>query len=145
MATCPMAVPGTQVTVSDTRGGVALTFTTRTGDVRDLRHRVQTLAHHYEMHPQGGMMQWQNMHGGMGQSHGMGMGHGRGQGMGQGQGMGMGAGPMPRVHATVEDLPGGARVILTPVDPSDLAALRTRVHLHAQRMQSGQCWMRRSH
>jgi hypothetical protein len=46
MEMCPMRVPGTTVSVSDTDGGVAVVFKT-TGDVNELRHRVRHMA---EMH-----------------------------------------------------------------------------------------------
>lgn len=58
---CPMEVPGTAVVATDVDGGIALSFTTSTGDVADLRQRMRRMA---EMHNQpdghkmkdGGMM-----------------------------------------------------------------------------------------
>jgi hypothetical protein len=62
MEACPMAVPGTQVMTEDTRDGIAMEFTTMSGDVMDLRQRVRRMA---EMHSR---MQMQ--HGGMHEGHG---------------------------------------------------------------------------
>ena len=52
-SSCPMMVDGAQVAVSDAGGGVAMVFTTKDGDVEDLRARVENLA---EAHQRGGMM-----------------------------------------------------------------------------------------
>jgi len=53
---CPMQVPGTTVTATDVEGGVALSFTTSTGDVVDLRQRVRRMAEMHNRHHSGGMM-----------------------------------------------------------------------------------------
>lgn len=144
-AGCPMVVQGTDVTAADTEGGVALTFTTETGDVADLRTRVQHMAQMYGMHHgQAGMM-WHNM-GGEGMGHGgPGMG---GEGMGH-EGTGMGGpgmdhmaerGPMPAASTTMTDTDLGARLELRPTDPSQLDALREHVRWHQERLHSGECW-----
>lgn len=133
-AGCPMVVQGTDVSVVDTDGGVALAFTTDAGDVAELRTRVRSMAQMYGMHRgQGGMM-WHHM-------GGAGMGHG-GRGMG-GAGMGhmAGRGPMPAASDTVTDTDQGARLELRPTDPSQLEDLREHVRWHQQRMRSGECWM----
>ncbi len=143
-AGCPTAVEGTQVTASDTDGGVALTFTT-TGDVNDLRQRVGQMAQMYAMHQGQGHMMWRGMggaRGGMGPGarggmHG-GMGPGAQGGMGPGARGGMG--PMPAMTTRVNNVDNGASLVLTPTDPAQLDALRARARSHAQRMQSGQCW-----
>ena len=49
--------------------------------------------------------------------------------------------PMVPSHASAEDVPGGARLVLTSSDPSQLAALRDEVRAHASMMQKGQCPM----
>ncbi len=105
---CPMQVPGTTVTAADVEGGVALSFTTSTGDVADLRQRVRRMA---EMHSQ--------MHGRM---------HGQG-------------GMMPAATTSVEDITGGARVILRPGDPAQLEALREHARMQAARTAQGECPM----
>ncbi len=143
-ADCPMVVQGADVTVADTEGGAALTSTTDTGDVADLRTRVQHMAQMYAMHHgQTGMM-WHPM-------GGEGMGHGGpdmgGEGMG-GEGMGgegmepmAGRGPMPTTSTTMTDTDLGARLELRPTDPSQLDALREHVRRHQERLHSGECWM----
>lgn len=94
--------------------------------------------------------------------HAAGQGQGQGQGgsgcacgqhEGQGQacahcgghgehGKGMHGGMnMPASRATTEEVPGGMRLVLTPVDPSQRDALRESVRAHAGMMSSGQCPM----
>lgn len=130
-AGCPMVVQESDVVVSDTEGGVALTFTTGEGDVSDLRTRVQRMAQMYEMHRGHGALMWHHM-------GGDGMGHG-----GPGPGMGpMGEhSPMPAANATVTEIDKGARLELEPTDPSQLEALREHIRWHGQRMHAGECWM----
>ncbi len=132
-AMCPMA--GTQIVTSDTSDGVEIVFTT-TGDVADLRARVRHMAdmHNQMAGAQGGGMQGGGMQGSGMQGSGM-----QGSGM-QGSGMGMNMVPS---RASVEDVSGGARLVLVPMDPSQLAALRQQARMHAERMQKGQCPMMR--
>jgi len=122
---CPMEVPGTQVSVADTPDGVAVVFTT-SGDVAQLRHRVQGMA---AMH---GKMSGEGMAGGMMKSDGMGSG-----------GM-MGSDHMKKMVASTarsEDVEGGARIVLTPQDPAQLPELRAHAREHAGHMASGHCPM----
>ena len=44
MQNCPMKVPGTGVSVTDTENGIALTLTTKSGDVAELRRRIENMA-----------------------------------------------------------------------------------------------------
>lgn len=140
---CPMHVPGTQVSVEDTSDGVAKVFTT-TGDVTELRRRVHQMAERHEQ---------------MSKDHPMGPGGagpgGMGPGMGAGPGPGMGAGHMGdhkhmMAHAVpstarAEDIDRGARLNLTPKDPTKLAELRAHVRERAAHMASGQCPMEQAH
>jgi hypothetical protein len=41
---CPMNVKGAEVATADTKDGISLTFTTKSGDIADLRRRVQAMA-----------------------------------------------------------------------------------------------------
>jgi hypothetical protein len=107
MGMCPMNVPGTAATVTDVEGAVAISFTTRTGDVAELRRRVRHMA---EMHAQ----------------------H---------QGCEMHQMKMVPSTATVVDIDGGARMVLVPNDPAQLAALRQHARDHATMMASGRCPM----
>lgn len=134
-AGCPMAIEGVEVDVSDAEGGVAMEFTTDTGDVQDLRDRVRHMAAMYEIHRGGGHMMWH--HHMDGHRHGR-RGHGRG--MGPGRGMGGQRTPMPDATATMEEIDEGARLVLVPRDPAELDELRTHAQMQEQRMESGQCW-----
>ena len=115
---CPMEVQGTSVAVADTDDGVAVTFTT-TGDVAELRKRVHAMA---DMHAH-------MMHGGT---------------MGSGSAMGSGHMMVPS-DARAEDIDGGARIVVTPKDPAQLADLRAHAHEHAAQMSSGHCPMMEHH
>lgn len=119
-AACPGAVPGTRVTTSETSDGVALVYTT-TGDVADLRRRAEAMASRMDVRS------------------GTAMGRGMGRGGGPGGGMGMQTARMPAATARVEEIPGGARVVLTPEDPAQLDELRAHVKHHATMMGQGQC------
>ena len=120
----PMNAAGTQIAVSNTSDGVAIMFTT-TGDVADLRARVRQMA---------------DMRNEMAGAKGKGMqGDGLQRGM-QGGGMGVGMNMIPS-RAWVEDVPNGARLVLVPMDPSQLAALRQQARAQAEMMQRGQCPM----
>jgi hypothetical protein len=122
-AQCPMAVAGTSARAEDVDGGAAIAFTT-TGDVAELRRRVAHMAEMHTRHHGAG-------HGPMGDSSKMGM---------MGDGM-----MMPSAHARSEDIDAGARIVLTPNAPADLAQLREHTRQHAEKMASGQCPMMSMH
>lgn len=124
---CPMAVPGTQVVADDTPDGEAITFTTSSDRVAELRSRVHAMAELHNRRMQAG---------GMGST---------GSGSASAE-----QGPMqlprpempPPSRATVEDVDGGARVVVTPNDPSDAGQLRTVLRVHAEHMRdTGTCGM----
>jgi hypothetical protein len=108
---CPIALPGTKVEASDTQDGVALTFT-NPAQVDELRTRVRAAAAH---------------HAHMAGAHG---------GMGSGSDAGGGR-AMMTASARAEDVEGGARLVLTPRDPSGAQTLRSEVREHAEQMSSG--------
>jgi hypothetical protein len=110
--TCPMQVAGTTVTPADVEGGVALVFTTGSASVVELRQRVRRMA---EMHDQRGASGGMRMGGGM---------------------------MMPAATATVEDIEGGARLVLRPKNPAQLEALREHARMRAGRMARGECPLR---
>ena len=116
---CPMEVPDTKVSAEDTQDGVAVTFTT-TGDVSQLRQRVHHMAEMHEHMMQGGMSGSASM----GSDHMM---------------------KMVPSTARAEDIEGGARIVLTPKDPAQLAELRAHAHEHASQMASGHCPMMEHH
>jgi len=115
---CPLEVPGTTVTVADTDDGVALVFTTSGGDVADLRQRVQKMAEFHNSHHAPGAAA-----------------DPAGKAVGK---------PVPAT-ARAEDVDGGARIVLTPTESSQLEALREHVREHAQKMASGDCPMKKMH
>lgn len=118
-AHCPMMIDPatTQVSTADTSDGVAVTFTT-TADVNALRAHVREMA---------------AMHDRVAERHGAQTGSGM-----HGRGMHM---RMVPSHATAEDVPGGARLLLVPSDPAQVASLRQHVRMHAEMMQKGECPM----
>ncbi len=133
---CPMAVPGTRVAAADTPGGESVTFTTTPDRAADLRARVHAMVDMHNRHGEGGGKEGMRdgMHGGMMMGGGS---------MGP---SGAGADQMsmmpPPSRAAVEDVEGGARIVVTPNDPADLDRLRSAVLMHAQHMQeSGTCGM----
>lgn len=146
-AMCPMMIDPatTRVTTSDTRDGVAIELTT-TSDVNEVRARVHHMA---DMHNQiAGMRAGEQTETGM-EHRGMPRGTQGGVGM---QGDTTEAGEMPGhehmmgkqmvpSRATAEDIPGGARVVLVPADPSKLTALRQDARIRAEMMQKGECPM----
>ena len=44
MQSCPMNVPGTDLSITDAENGIVLTITTKSGDVAELRRRVEDMA-----------------------------------------------------------------------------------------------------
>jgi hypothetical protein len=141
---CPMMIDPatTQVTTTNTSDGAAMVFTT-TGDVNALRAQVRQMADmHNRMKGMHGGAMHEGMHGGMQQGGGMQHGDMHGSGMHGGamqhEGMRM---EMVPSHATVEDVPGGARLLLVPEDRSQLATLQQQARMHADMMKKGQCPM----
>lgn len=140
--TCPMAMnmANTQITTADTTDGIAIVFAT-TGDVADLRARVRKIADmHNRMAGEMGSVHGEGAQGGGMQAGGMqgdGMHCDQGGGM---HGMGMGAKLIPS-RASVEDVPGGARLVLVPADASQLEVLRQQARMWVEMMQRGQCPM----
>jgi hypothetical protein len=128
---CPMAVPGTHLSPMDTATGEALTFTTTPDQVPALREKVHAMADMHNRHHASGDA---GQHGGMGGMMGGGMeGHMGGMHM------------PPPSHAAVEDVPDGARIVVTPNDPADLQRLQSTIREHAQQMEQHGCGMMMDH
>lgn len=121
MGMCPMSVPGAQVAAEDTATGEALTFTTSPDQAGALRERVHAMAQMHNQHHSGDDSGHVGMHGMMGGGGGMTM--------------------PPPSQAVVDDLPQGARMVVTPKDPGDLQRLQATVREHAARMQQHGCGM----
>jgi hypothetical protein len=81
------------------------------------------------------------MHTKMGEMHHGGMIGSGGEMYGEMMGSGGMHGGMPMVpsRATVEDIPGGARLVIAPDDPAQVAALRDHARPHVAMMQKGEC------
>lgn len=115
---CPMQASGTTVTAEDVEGGAAALRFTTTGDVADLRDRLQRMAEMHNRHARGGM-------------HPM-----------RGRSEMMMSPAMMQAEARVEAVEGGARLVFTPADPDQGDGLRDAVRQRAERMAaSGQCPM----
>src|SRR5512140_625918 len=125
---CPMSVPGTKVSAADTATGEALTFTTTPDQAAALREKVHAMADMHNRHHASGAAEHGSMMGG---------------GMAGGSMGGMEMPPPSR--ATVEDLPEGARIVVTPNDPADLQRLQSTVRSHAEHMQQDGCGMMMQH
>lgn len=113
---CPMTVPGTTVAVREVEGGIALAFTTSTGDVSELRRRVHRMA---DMHETGcGMMPGHTTMMAGGKIYG---------------------GMMDSTTASADDVDHGARLVLKPSDLDELDSFRQLIRACAARMQQGTC------
>lgn len=142
---CPMIVAGTQVAASDAPAGEALTFTTASGDVGEVRRRAHAMAEGHDHGAagagHGGMGHGAGMMGAGMMGHGM-MGTGGGQarvGQGPGGGHGVHEAAIPPSRMAVEDVDGGARIVVTPDDPADLETVRSAVRARARHMQQHGC------
>jgi hypothetical protein len=144
---CPVAVPGTSVTVEDTDTGAALVFVT-TGDVADLRKRVAAMGSmHNDHHGKMGPLPTGAEAGGHDHSGHAGHGGGGEGGGGEHAGMDHGehaghAGGMISVHSKAEpsDVDGGAKLVFV-AGGADVAKLQSELRMHAQHLASGTCSM----
>ncbi len=147
MERCPVAVEGTEVMAEPTEQGAAMHFTT-TGDVDELRSRVQWMAdHHNQMMggedagemPRGMQQRRERMQRGEhGRMHGQQMREGKKRGMKRGTGAMMN---MPEAEARYEETEDGARLVFTAEDPEDAAQLQQHIAQHVERVQAGTCPM----
>lgn len=120
---CPNTVAGTQMTLSDTADGIAITYTT-TGNVVELRRRAASLAERMSAHSGTGM---QARHGSTGASA---------------RRRRRNRETLPAVTAHVEAVPDGARVVVVPIDHGQRDAVREQVRRHELTMLEGDCaWM----
>lgn len=115
---CPMDVGDVQVAAVDAKGYAAIDFTTTAGNVTELRDRVHAMADAHDRAPNGLMM--------------------RGQGV-PGEAWVFGNITLPLSTASVEEIPGGARMVLSPTRSSDLSRLQQDTSAWAMRLSYGQC------
>ena len=140
---CPVAVPGTSVTVEDTDTGAALVFVT-TGDAGELRKRVGAMAqmhndHHGAMGPlpdgkDAGGHSGHDMSGHAGHSSGH-AGHDMGKHAGH-------AGGMIGVHskAASSEIDKGAKLAFV-AGSAQVGKLQSELRVHAQHLATGTCKM----
>lgn len=117
---CPLGVEGATMTVEDTTEGVALTFTA--ANVEEMRERARNAS---------------ALHG----PQRLGAGHGGRHG--QGGQHGLQPLQLPPSYAGMDEIEGGARIRLIPVDPADRELLRARVRARAFAMGTVSCEERR--
>jgi hypothetical protein len=159
---CPVAVPGTSVTVEDAASGAALVFVT-TGDVAELRRRVSAMASmHNDHHGSMGALPDGKDGGGSDAGHDMSghAGHDAGGGHAGKDMSGSGghaghdlsgskhaghAGGMIGVHSKAEasDVEGGAKIMFV-ANGADVAKLQGELRMHAQHFSAGTCGMSKS-
>lgn len=147
---CPVAVPGTSVTVEDASAGAALVFVT-TGDVAELRRRVNAMASmHNDHHGSMGALP-DDRDAGSHAGHDM-SGHAGHEASGGHAGHDMSgskhaghAGGMIGVHSKAEaaDVEGGAKVMFI-ANGGDVGKLQSELRMHAQHFAAGTCGMSRS-
>jgi hypothetical protein len=142
-ANCPMRVQGTTVQAEHVEGGAALVFVT-TGDIDALRERVRNMAAARESQsmqaepPQMGMRP-----GDPGDASAAAKLGDADEGTGAG-GMpqaGVAGGSAVDVDTRVEDIDGGARLVLIATNATDVDALRTQTEQQADIMVTGECPM----
>ena len=136
--TCPVAVPGTSVTVEDAANGAALVFVT-TGDIGELRRRASAMAKaHNDHHAAMGPLPDGNDTGGGHAGHDM-AGHDM---AGHGSHGGGQAGTMINIHskATASEIDGGAKVLFV-CGAADVGKLQSELRMHAQHLGTGTCAM----
>jgi hypothetical protein len=115
MQSCPMSISGAAVSVSDSVDGINVVFSAKSGDVAELRRRVESMAKMHNEASSGPMMSGNMM-----------------------------AGKMIPFTLKYEETADGARLTLTPKDPAQLSELRTQVRAHAKQMLTGDCSMMQS-
>jgi hypothetical protein len=108
MRNCPASLESVKFAVADTATGIALTITTESGNVDELRQGLERMA---AMHSPNGEKPSMMRH------------------------------RMIAGSIQFEEVEGGAKLTLTPVDPSQLDAFRKQVREHVERMQKGDCSM----
>lgn len=141
---CPVAVPGTSVTVEDTPSGAALVFVT-TGHVADVRRRAGALAQmHNDHHAAMGPLPDGTDAGG-GHDHAGHAGHDSHKGHDAHAGHAGHAGGMIGVHskASASDVDAGAKVTFV-ASGGDVAKLQSELRMHAQHLAAGHCTMGKS-
>jgi hypothetical protein len=154
-ARCPLDVPGSSVSASDTNDGAALTFTAPPDELTGLRVQVAQWAERIERGGAAGAMgtgsgapvdgtlstQGEAWSGSGNESGGLGDARSPDQGPG---GVGRAGNParadeFPPARAVVQDTAEGARLVLTPNDSADAEHLRAATRSQASALQASGC------
>lgn len=128
---CPATVPGTTGKAADNADGIAMTFTT-TGDVQELRKRARAMADGMNARSDAAGIGGPDSRTPMGGST---MSGGMMPNMAGADGT-IG-GPLPAMHTRTEDVPGGARIAMVPINPSKAEQWRRRMWESVPDMTSG--------
>jgi hypothetical protein len=120
-----MQIPGTTVVALNIEGGAALAFTS-TSNVPELRQRVRRMSDMENERQQHGEAGWMVTTSGR---------------VVEAPASSTTPAPMmlPRSTAAVDDIENGARLVLQPTNPAQLAELREHTALQAAKMARGQC------
>ena len=119
---CAFQIENSRVTARDIDGGEAIDFTTQSEHVAEVRRKVHSIAAVYNHHPCGDPID--------------------GSAAARAEPRSVDVHPdvaMPPVDASVEEIDGGARLLLRPQHPADLAALRERARQRSGQIEDGQC------
>jgi hypothetical protein len=145
---CPMHVQGTSVEAENIEGGAALVFIT-TGDTDALRERVRNMAATHEssaMRTESQRMGTSTsasdtkLSGGM-QDTTAGAKDVEDMATAPGAEAAAGTATSPDVDTRVEDIPGGARLIIVATNAADVEAVRATTEQQAQQLTAGECPM----
>jgi hypothetical protein len=145
-ANCPMHVQGTSVEAENVEGGAALVFIT-TGDTDALRERVRNMAATHESSAMrtesqrmGTSTSDTKLSGGM-QDTTAGAKDVDDTATVPGAQPEADTASSPDVDTRVEDIPGGARLIIIATNATDVDAVRTTTEQQAQQLTAGECPM----
>lgn len=115
---CPLGVPGTEIAARDVEGGLELTFVSR-DHVADLRRRALDVS---AAHGPG--------------AH-LGVGHNGEHGSGQGHGLHLS--DLPPMSIAFEEIPNGATLRFTPIEPDQTTTVRQELRRRADFIQTTEC------
>jgi hypothetical protein len=117
---CPLGVPGTRLRAGETGDGIEVLFTTRASNVEELRLRVrdQGRVHGPERH--------------------RGRGHFGEHGGARDHGLRLWA--LPPIRTSVEDIAGGAKLVIAPVDPAHRDDVRRAVSERVGSIAAADCF-----
>jgi hypothetical protein len=142
MKHCPMADEDTEVAAENTENGVAMVFTT-TGDVDELRERVQWMAQHHGKMKDHGKMKGHGKKKGHAKMEGKKKGHAKMEGKKKGHAKhGMMAKSMPQATVTAEEVDQGMKLVFSSDDEKAVEKLQKHIGQHVEQVKAGGCPMK---